>query len=179
MLSIWLLGMYKPGPETTIVVPFKPGPEEELGVIVNDEYFGKVPADRLVVKEDVLYLSADGKHRSKIGLPPKRAKDVAGSFDAERDTPEVLAKLARERKVDLNRWKLARASDDRVRELAAVLGLKYRRLEGGAFNHSSAIALLDSSGRIAGRIEGLSQPVDSLVSRATALLRTQQLSVAR
>ncbi|QDV74341.1 DUF6786 family protein [Botrimarina mediterranea] len=90
MLSIWLLGMYKPGPETTIVVPFKPGPEEELGVIVNDEYFGKVPADRLKVQEDVLYLSADGKHRSKIGLPPRRAKDVAGSFDAERDILTIV-----------------------------------------------------------------------------------------
>src|SRR5690606_3969308 len=79
MLSIWLLGMYKPGPETTIVVPFNPGPEEELGVIVNDEYFGKVPADRLKVRDDVIYMSADGKHRAKIGLPPRRAKDVAGS----------------------------------------------------------------------------------------------------
>src|SRR5690606_10218443 len=52
--------------------------------------FGKVPADRLKVKEDVLYLSADGKHRSKIGLPPRRAKDVAGSFDAERDILTIV-----------------------------------------------------------------------------------------
>lgn len=84
MLSIWLLGMYKPGPKTTIVVPFVEGSEEELGVIVNDTYFGKVPADRLKVAEGVMYLSGDGNYRSKIGVPPKRAKDIAGSYDAER-----------------------------------------------------------------------------------------------
>jgi hypothetical protein len=84
MLSIWLLGMYKPGPKTTIVVPFVEGSEEELGVIVNDTYFGKVPADRLKVAEGVMYLSGDGNYRSKIGVPPKRAKEIAGSYDAER-----------------------------------------------------------------------------------------------
>ena len=92
------------------------------------------------------------------------------SFDSERDTPEQLKKLALERKVDSSRWKLARASDDQVRELAAVLGLKYRRLEGGGFNHSSAIALLDARGLIAERVEGLSQPVESLVGRVQTLV---------
>jgi hypothetical protein len=84
LLSIWLLGMYKPGPKTTIVVPYVEGSEEELGVIVNDTYFGKVPADRLKVAEGVMYLSGDGNYRSKIGVPPKRAKEIAGSYDAER-----------------------------------------------------------------------------------------------
>lgn len=84
MLSIWLLGMYKPGPKTTIVVPFVEGSEEELGVVVNDTYFGKVPADRLKIAEGVMYLSGDGNYRSKIGVPPKRAKEIAGSYDAER-----------------------------------------------------------------------------------------------
>jgi hypothetical protein len=49
---------------------------------VNDSYFGKVPADRLVVKDKVLFFSGDGKHRSKIGMPPRRCKPVAGSYDA-------------------------------------------------------------------------------------------------
>jgi len=84
LLSIWILGMFNPSPETTIVVPFKPGPESELGPAVNDAYFGKVPADRLVVrdKEGVLFFSGDGKHRSKIGISPARVKPFAGSYDA-------------------------------------------------------------------------------------------------
>jgi len=82
LLSIWILGMFNPSPTTTVVIPFKPGPDTELGSIVNDAYFGKVPADRLVIKEDVLFFKGDGKHRSKIGISPKRVKPFLGSYDA-------------------------------------------------------------------------------------------------
>jgi len=84
LLSVWILGMFNPSPETTIVIPFKSGPEAELGPAVNDAYFGKVPAGRLVVKEKdgVLFFSGDGKYRSKIGIAPARVKPFAGSYDA-------------------------------------------------------------------------------------------------
>ncbi len=82
LLSIWILGMFNPSPSTTVVVPFKPGPEAALGPAVNDAYFGKVPANRLVVKDGVLFFSGDGTYRSKIGISPKRAKPFAGSYDA-------------------------------------------------------------------------------------------------
>jgi hypothetical protein len=83
LLSVWLLGMYKPSPQTTIVIPFQAGAEGKLGPIVNDTYFGKVPAERLKVADDVLFFSADGTYRSKIGLTPQRSKDIAGSYDAQ------------------------------------------------------------------------------------------------
>ena len=82
LLSIWILGMFTPSPQTTIVVPFITGPEDKLGPIVNDTYFGKVPATRLVVKDGVMFFSGDGQYRSKIGLSPMRAKNVLGSYDA-------------------------------------------------------------------------------------------------
>jgi hypothetical protein len=82
LLSIWILGMFNPSPSTTVVVPFVAGPEEELGPIVNDAYFGKVPADRLVVGDGVLYFRGDGEYRGKIGIPRKRALRVMGSYDA-------------------------------------------------------------------------------------------------
>ncbi|MCX7014763.1 MAG: hypothetical protein NTW86_19815 [Candidatus Sumerlaeota bacterium] len=84
LLSVWILGMFNPSPRTTIVIPFETGPESEKGAVVNDAYFGKVPADRLIVKEKegVLFFSGDGKYRSKIGLNPKRAKPFLGSYDA-------------------------------------------------------------------------------------------------
>jgi len=82
LLSIWILGQFNPSPATTIVVPFNRGPESELGPIVNDAYFGKVPANRLVVKDGVLFFSGDGQYRSKIGLSPQRSKPIAGSYDA-------------------------------------------------------------------------------------------------
>ncbi len=82
LLSIWILGMFNPSPATTIVVPFNAGTEDELGPIVNDAYFGKVPANRLVVKDGVMFFSGDGQYRSKIGLSPQRSRPIAGSYDA-------------------------------------------------------------------------------------------------
>jgi len=83
LLSVWILGMYNPSPSTTVVVPIKSGPESALGVKVTSDYFGSVPPDRLVVRDDVIFLSADGKYRSKIGINPRRSKSVLGSYDAD------------------------------------------------------------------------------------------------
>jgi len=81
LLSIWILGIFNPSPKTTVVIPFNAGPEDVLGPKVNDMYFGKVPPERLVVKDDVLFFKGDGRHRSKIGLTPQRAKPILGSYD--------------------------------------------------------------------------------------------------
>ncbi len=80
LLSVWLLGMFNPSDEVTIIVPYKT--EAESDYIVKDDYFGKIPADRLVVKDGIVYFKGDGKHRGKIGIPPRRALPVIGSYDA-------------------------------------------------------------------------------------------------
>jgi hypothetical protein len=82
LVSVWILGMFNPSAETTIVLPFTPGPESTLGPIVNDAYFGKVPADRLVIAPSAVFFRGDGQYRSKIGLSPSRALETAGSYDA-------------------------------------------------------------------------------------------------
>lgn len=83
LLSVWILGMFNPSPSAAIVAPIKAGPESELGVKVTSDYFGQVPPDRLVVRDDVVFLKADGQYRSKIGINPKRSKAVLGSYDAD------------------------------------------------------------------------------------------------
>lgn len=90
VLSIWLLGMYNPSEELTMVIPFQEGTEQALGKIVNDDYFGKVPTDRLKVDKGVIFFKGDGKYRSKIGLNPARAKDVMGSYDPGTRTLTIL-----------------------------------------------------------------------------------------
>jgi hypothetical protein len=80
--SVWILGMFQPSPTTTVVLPFKAGPEKALGKIVNDAYFGKIPAARLKVGGNALLFSGDGRERGKIGIPAPRALPVAGSYDA-------------------------------------------------------------------------------------------------
>jgi hypothetical protein len=84
LLSIWILGMYKHSEETTVLVPYVEGDEAKLGPIVNADYFGTVPAERLQVADGVIRFSGDGQYRSKIGLTPQRAKPVLGSYDATR-----------------------------------------------------------------------------------------------
>lgn len=79
LVSTWILGMFTPSPDTTIVIPFTDPAE---GPVVNDAYFGKVPADRLVIKPPRLFFRGDGQYRSKIGLPPARAASMAGSYDS-------------------------------------------------------------------------------------------------
>jgi hypothetical protein len=82
LLSIWMLGMYNPSPETTVVIPFKQGGEKRLGPKVNDTYFGKVPPEYLRVEKQKLFFRGDGTRRGKIGITPQRSKGIAGSYDA-------------------------------------------------------------------------------------------------
>jgi len=80
-LSIWLLSMFNPSEEGVVFIPFKKGSETDLGKIVTDDYFGKVPSDRLLVKDGVLFFKTDGKCRNKIGLSPERSLPYCGSYD--------------------------------------------------------------------------------------------------
>jgi hypothetical protein len=88
--SVWILGMYRPSPTATVVIPFKAGPESALGKIVNDAYFGKIPGDRLRIGNGVLFFSGDGKERGKIGIPAPRALPVAGSYDTASRTLTIV-----------------------------------------------------------------------------------------
>ena len=87
LLSIWMLCMFNPTPATTVFIPYK---KEGEGVIVNDDYFGKVPADRLLVDNETIYFKIDGKFRSKIGLPFQRATELCGSYDSEKRVLTLL-----------------------------------------------------------------------------------------
>jgi len=81
LLSIWVLSMLNADENTTIAIPYKKGDSTLLGKVVTDDYFGKVPADRLIVKDGLMLFKADGNHRSKIGISPKRALPLALSYD--------------------------------------------------------------------------------------------------
>jgi len=82
MLSIWILSMLNASTQTTVAVPYKQGDTAKLGKIVTDDYFGKVPADRLKVDSSIILFKADAGKRSKIGVSPKRALPFVASYDA-------------------------------------------------------------------------------------------------
>lgn len=104
--------------------------------------------------------------RMERELPPRIKADlriVLVSLDPERDTPDALQALARARRVDESRWRLLRAPEDTVRDIAALLGVKYRRLPDGSFNHSSVITLLDPDGAIVVRDDAIGGPHEALL----------------
>jgi hypothetical protein len=88
MLGVWLLGMFKPSEKTTIVAPFVRKAEKKPAITA--DYFGKIPADRFAVRDSVVFLKADGKSRSKIGIAPKSARNVAGSYDEEKGILTII-----------------------------------------------------------------------------------------
>ncbi|MEA1875931.1 MAG: DUF6786 family protein [Bacteroidota bacterium] len=90
LLSIWILGQFISSPDNTVIVPFIPGSEEELGQIVNDTYFGKVANDRLAISDSLIFFKADGNQRGKIGLSPSRAKNLLGSYDSAKNVLTLM-----------------------------------------------------------------------------------------
>jgi hypothetical protein len=86
LISIWMLGMLNAGRNTVVLVPYKPGDPSQLGPIVQSDYFGKVPPDRLKILPEAVLFRADGQFRSKIGASQRRAKDIVGSMDYEAGT---------------------------------------------------------------------------------------------
>ena len=74
--------MFNPSPDTTIAIPVNPGPEDKLGKPVTSDYFGAIPPDRLIVKDNVIFFRGDGKFRSKIGISPLRCRPILGSYDS-------------------------------------------------------------------------------------------------
>ena len=89
LLSIWLLGMFNPSPQTFVIIPFHPIPGARK--YITDNYFGKIPESRLIVKDSILYFACDGQLRSKIGLSPDIAKTRAGSFDFQKNILTVIS----------------------------------------------------------------------------------------
>ena len=85
--SVWLLGMFTPTPTTTVFIPYD---RDYAGMPVNDSYFGKVPADRLILRDGMAYFKIDGQYRAKIGLPAGSAKDICGSYDAAAGVLNIL-----------------------------------------------------------------------------------------
>lgn len=79
------------------------------------------------------------------------------SFDSERDKPERLKEFASSRGLDTSRWALFNGKPADVRKLAAVLGIRFKKLPGGDYDHSNVITIVDRDGLIVHQQIGLRQ----------------------
>jgi protein SCO1 len=115
-----------------------------------------------------------GKAVDKSLTPQQRTrlKILLVSMDPKRDTPAALQHIVDKRQLDTTRWTLASPPQGEVRAVAGVLGVRYRELANGEFNHTSALLLLDADGRILARTEQVGSTPDpefiAAVRRATA-----------
>ena len=98
------------------------------------------------------------------------------SLDTEHDTPAVLSDFRLRHHIGDARWTVARTSPDNVRLLAAVLGVRYRKLPDQSFNHSTTIALADRDGVIQAKIAGVLADDTALVAAANSMLTARAAS---
>ncbi len=105
------------------------------------------------------------EERAKLGI-------LLISMDPKRDDPEALMSVARKRGLDAAHWSLASPPADGVRSVAGVLGVRYRQLADGEFNHTSALVLLDREGRVVARTERVGSQLDpEFVAKVHEVLR--------
>lgn len=95
------------------------------------------------------------------------------SFDPKRDTPEKLKSYAKLRHLNTEHWSLFHGGANSVRELAAVLGLRYKQDENGDFDHSNVIFLLDKDGVVRSQQLGLKGDAHDFEQKALELLKTK------
>lgn len=93
------------------------------------------------------------------------------SFDTARDTPDHLKAYAKGLSLSPRDWTLFHGDDNAVRELAAVLGIAYRRKPNGDFSHSVMITLLDADGVIVYQQNGIEGHSTALERKLDGLLK--------
>lgn len=110
-------------------------------------------------------------HATLRALPEadrKQVRVLMVSFDPPRDTVAMLKETAAKRNCD-GQWTLARTDEATTRKIAAVLGVQYRKLADGEFNHSTQLDLIDRDGRIAAKSGKLGPADPALVRRVHAI----------
>ena len=134
---------------------------------------GTVRAFRWALGSDTSQIEVpDSKEGQAIRgqLPPavrERAVFVLVSFDVVRDTPAALARYRAQRQLD-SQWYLLHGDDDAVRELAALLGVKYKQEADGAFSHSNILTILNPAGEIVHQRAGLQGGLDTAAAALVA-----------
>ena len=91
------------------------------------------------------------------------------SLDSVIDTPERLTAYAKDHGLDPAHWTLYQGDDKAVRELAAALGVRYRRDASGGFDHSAIITILDADGRIVAQQPDAQANTEEMVKKLTTL----------
>jgi protein SCO1 len=81
---------------------------------------------------------------------------VIVSIDPQRDSPERLLEFADANNLSSDSWTLLNGSDGDILEIAALLGVRYKRISDTDFTHSNMISVLNREGEIVHQSKQLS-----------------------
>ncbi len=92
------------------------------------------------------------------------------SFDPQRDTPAKLTEFAKLHAITSPAWTLAQGSESAVRKLAVTLGIKYKKVQSGDYEHDATISILDSNGVVKFQADAMNKNIDGATDALKALL---------
>jgi protein SCO1 len=116
----------------------------------------------------------DALKKTEGALTPAERKNTAVlmvTFDPGHDDIAALKAVTVERNLDGAQWTLARTDDRNVRKLAAALGIHYRALPSGDFNHTSVLILLDGEGRIVAKTSTIGEADEEFVNHTRKVVK--------
>lgn len=100
-------------------------------------------------------------------LPKEHSKDLhidLFSFDSETESSKSLQAFKDKFKLDEN-WSIYAGSKNSVSELAAVLGVQYKKLPSGEYIHSNVIFFVDAKGEVTAKHEGLGRDSSEFIKK--------------
>jgi len=92
------------------------------------------------------------------------------SIDPDRDTSAKLRSYADKMGLDPQSWSLLTGTNDDVREMAALLGVRYQQMPDGEFAHSNIITVLDKAGVIYHQQNGIASDLTKQTQAQLATL---------
>jgi protein SCO1/2 len=118
----------------------------------------------IVAEMKRLEATLPAEERGRVGF-------VLVSLDPGRDTPEQLKQFATSMRLPADAWTLLTGDADAVRELAALLGIRYRAETDAQISHSNTYLVLDAEGRMVHRQDGVGSGTGPALSRIRAAAR--------
>jgi protein SCO1/2 len=115
----------------------------------------------IVAEMKRLEAALDSAERTRTGF-------VLVSLDPERDDPAQLKAFATSMRLPSDAWTLLAGDDDAVRELAALLGIRYRAEADAQISHSNTYLVLDAEGRMVHRQDGVGSGTQAALARIRA-----------
>ena len=119
---------------------------------------------------------ANDLRRIEAALTPTERASVSFtlvSFDSNRDTPVALSEYRKAWSLPEN-WSLLNGDSDDVLELAALLGVQFKREADGQFVHSNVITLLNSNGEIVFQKSGLDSDLQEMIHQIEHLVSVRK-----